>query len=433
MSEQSPSDDTSTIKFGIGQPVRRFEDSRLVTGRGRYQDDVTLPRQAHAVFLRSPHAHARILSIDTQAAAAAPGVLAVYTGKDYAADGLGMPKAMMPRKKADGSPMFAPQRPALVIDRVRYVGDPIAMVIAETLMQAKDAAELIAVGLRAPAIGDRPRPRRQARTRRAYGTRTPTISPTPVQHGNKAATDAAFARAAHVVRRRYVITRVHAQYMEPRGAIGAYDAFENRYTLYADVNYPHRVRNMLATSVFKVPESSCAGGVPRRGRRVRRKGLAVCRAPFDAVGGAKAWPAGQVDAANAPKSSSPTSMAATISATSSWRWMRRKVPGCQAAHAGQSRRLCRLRPAAPDAVWPDRHADQRLRHSCRPCGHRCRAVEYQSDRSISGRGAARGQLSDRAHHRGRRARVRDRSDRATAAELIQSAALPYRAPLGPVL
>ncbi len=254
MSQQSQSNDTSTIKFGIGQPVRRFEDNRLVTGRGRYQDDITLPRQAYSVFLRSPHAHARIRSIDTEAALAAPGVLAVYTGEDYAADGLSMPKAMMPRKKADGSPMFAPQRPALVIDRVRYVGDPVAMVIAETLMQAKDAAELISVDYEPlPSVTS---------TAEAAGTDAPrlwdenpdNISHT-VQHGNKAATDAAFARAKHVVRRRYVITRVHAQYMEPRGAIGSYDAYEDRYTLYADVNYPHRVRNMLATSVFRVPES----------------------------------------------------------------------------------------------------------------------------------------------------------------------------------
>jgi aerobic carbon-monoxide dehydrogenase large subunit len=243
------------MKFGIGQPVRRFEDTRLVTGRGRYQDDVTLPRQVYAVFLRSPHAHARILSIDTRAAATAPGVLAVYTGEDYAADGLGMPKAVMPRKKIDGSPMFAPQRPALVIDRVRYVGDPVAMVIAETLMQAKDAAELIAVDYEElpsvtstseAATPDAPR---------VWDENSDNISHT-VQHGNKAATDAAFAKAAHVVRRRYVITRVHAQYMEPRGAIGSYDAYESRYTLHADVNYPHRVRNMLATSVFKVPESA---------------------------------------------------------------------------------------------------------------------------------------------------------------------------------
>jgi carbon-monoxide dehydrogenase large subunit len=254
MSRQSDGNDTSTIKFGIGQPVRRFEDNRLVTGKGRYQDDITLPRQAYSVFVRSPHAHARILSIDTEAAMAAPGVLAVYTGEDYAADDLSMPKAMMPRKKADGSPMFAPQRPALVIDRVRYVGDPVAMVIAETLMQAKDAAELVAVDYEAlPAVTSTAEAAKTDAPR-VWDENPDNISHT-VQHGNKAATDAAFARAAHVVRQRYVITRVHAQYMEPRGAIGSYDAFEDRYTLYADVNYPHRVRNMLATSVFKVPES----------------------------------------------------------------------------------------------------------------------------------------------------------------------------------
>ncbi|MBV8088511.1 MAG: xanthine dehydrogenase family protein molybdopterin-binding subunit, partial [Alphaproteobacteria bacterium] len=133
------------IKFGVGQPVRRFEDTRLLTGKGRYQDDTNMPGQLYAVFVRSPHAHARIRSIGTAAAKAAPGVKAVYTGADYAADGLAMPKAAMPRKKADGSPMFAPQRPALVIDRARYVGDPVAMLIADTLAQAKDAAELIEV------------------------------------------------------------------------------------------------------------------------------------------------------------------------------------------------------------------------------------------------------------------------------------------------
>ena len=95
-------------KFGIGQPLRRFEDRRLLTGRGRYQDDVVLPRQAWCVFVRSPHAHARIRRIDTTAAKAALGVLAVYTGEDYKNDGLAMPKAAMPRKKADGSPAFAP-------------------------------------------------------------------------------------------------------------------------------------------------------------------------------------------------------------------------------------------------------------------------------------------------------------------------------------
>jgi carbon-monoxide dehydrogenase large subunit len=234
--------------------VRRFEDLRLLTGRGRYQDDLTLPRQAYAIFVRSPHAHARIRSINTQAALAAPGVVAVYTGADCEADGLAMPKAMMPRKKADGSPMFAPQRPALVSDRARYVGDPVAMVIAETLEQAKDASELVEVDYdplpSVTSLAEAAEPG----SPRVWDENPDNISHT-FERGDSAETNAAFARAAHIVRRRYVISRVHAQYMEPRGAIGSYDKFEDRYTLYADVNYPHRVRNMLANSVFKVPES----------------------------------------------------------------------------------------------------------------------------------------------------------------------------------
>jgi carbon-monoxide dehydrogenase large subunit len=244
----------ATMKFGIGQPVRRFEDVRLLTGKGRFQDDQSLARQAYAVFVHSPHAHAAIRSISSEAASRAPGVIAIFTGADYAADGLGMPKAAMPRKKRDGSPMFAPQRPALVVDRVRYVGDPVALVIAHTLDEAKDAAELVEVDyaplpsvteVAAAAAPGAPR---------VWDENPDNISHT-LERGDRQATDEAFARAAHVVRRRYVITRVHAQYMEPRGSIGTYDAGDDRYTLYADVNYPHRVRNMLANQVFKVPES----------------------------------------------------------------------------------------------------------------------------------------------------------------------------------
>ena len=245
--------DTPT-KFGIGQPVRRYEDVRLLTGRGHFQDDVVQPRQTWCVFVRSPHAHAKINGVETAAAAASPGVAAVYTGADYAADGLGTPKANMPRKKRDGSPMFAPQRPAMVVDRARYVGDAVAMVIAGTLEQAKDAAELVVVDYEAlPAV-----------TNVAHAARpgSPVVWPEngdnishTFERGDKAAVEAAFAKAKHIVRRRHVISRVHAQYMEPRGSLGVYDKFEDRYTLYADVNYPHRVRNMLAAQIFKVPES----------------------------------------------------------------------------------------------------------------------------------------------------------------------------------
>ena len=241
-------------KFGMGQPVRRYEDQRLLTGRGHYQDDVVQPRQTWCVFLRSPHAHAKINGIDTAAAQRAPGVIAIYTGQDYANDGLGMPRANMPRKKRDGSPMFAPQRPALVIDRVRYVGDPVAMVIAETLEQAKDAAELVMVDYETLPSTTNLAHAAEPGSPRVWDENPDNISHT-FERGDKAATEAAFARARHIVRRRHVITRVHAQYMEPRGALGVYDKFEDRYTLYADVNYPHRVRNMLAAQVFKVPES----------------------------------------------------------------------------------------------------------------------------------------------------------------------------------
>ncbi len=238
-------------QFGIGQSVKRFEDPRLVRGEGRFHNDVNLPGQAHVVIVRSLHAHARILSIDTATAAAAPGVLAVFTGADLARDGLGTMKMTLKRKRPDGSPMFAPAHRGLTQDRVRYVGDPIGLVVAGTLAEAEDAAELVrveydplpSVTATAEALDGPP----------VWDECADNVS-NVFEAGDKAATEAAFARAAHVVRRRYVITRVHAQYMEPRGALGAYDPGEDRYTLHADVQYPHRVRNALASNIFQVPE-----------------------------------------------------------------------------------------------------------------------------------------------------------------------------------
>jgi carbon-monoxide dehydrogenase large subunit len=241
-------------KYGIGQPVLRFEDPKLLRGQGRYINDCNLPGQAHAVFVRSPHAHATIKSINVEAAKAAPGVLAAYTGHDVKADGLGMPKANMPRKRPDGKPMYAPQRPPLVTDRVRYVGDPVVMVIAETLAEAKDAAELVEIDyepLRSVTLTeDTVKPGAPA----VWDDCPDNIS-NHVERGKKADTEEALNTAARVIKRRYVITRVHAQYMEPRGTLGYYDQGEDRLILYADVQYPHRVRNMLAQNVFKVPES----------------------------------------------------------------------------------------------------------------------------------------------------------------------------------
>jgi carbon-monoxide dehydrogenase large subunit len=240
-------------QFGIGQPIKRFEDQRLLRGEGRFHNDVNLPGQTHAVLVRSTHAHARIRSIDTAAALASPGVVAVFTGADLARDNLGTMQMTLKRKRPDGSPMFASPHRGLTADRVRYVGDPVAMVIAETLAQAEDAAErlridyepLPSVTSTAEAIGGPA----------VWDECADNVS-NLFESGDKATTDAAFAKAHRVVRRRYVITRVHAQYMEPRGALGVWDPGEERYTLYADVQYPHRVRTALASNIFKVPEHS---------------------------------------------------------------------------------------------------------------------------------------------------------------------------------
>ncbi len=241
-------------EYGIGQSVSRFEDPRLLRGAGRYVNDVSLPRQAHAYLLRSPHAHAEIVRIDTEAAKSAPGVLGVFTEADIAADGLGTTQVRLPRKRPDGSPLFFRPHPGLARGRVRYVGDPVALVVAETLAQAKDAAELIAVDYEAlPSVTD------VAEAVKPGSPRVWEENPDNVSHvwetGNKAAAEAAFADAAHVVAGRYVISRVHAQYMEPRGTVGVYDPHDERFTLYADVQYAHRVRDMLATNIFKIPES----------------------------------------------------------------------------------------------------------------------------------------------------------------------------------
>jgi len=236
-------------QFGIGQAIKRFEDVRLVRGQGRFHDDVSLAGQAYTVIVRSIHAHARIGRVDAAPALRSPGVLAVFTGADTAE--LGTMRMTLKRKRPDGSPMFAPPHHGLTRDRVRYVGDPVAMVVAETLAQAEDAAErlvidyepLPAVTSTADAIGGP-----------AVWDECPDNVSNVYEAGDRAATDAAFAAAARTVRRRYVISRVHAQYMETRGALGVWDPGEERYTLYADVQYPHRVRTALATNILKVPE-----------------------------------------------------------------------------------------------------------------------------------------------------------------------------------
>jgi carbon-monoxide dehydrogenase large subunit len=233
--------------------VSRFEDPRLIRGGGRYTDDIKLPGMAHAVVLRSPYAHAKIKAIDTKAAKAAPGVLAVLTAADVKAAGYGDLPVPGGLKRRDGSPMYKPCYPILAEDCVRWVGDYVAFVVAETPVQAQDAAELIQVDYEElPAVtatAEAPKPGAP----RVWDDCPDNICFVELI-GDKAAVEAAFSRASHIVRHRFVINRVTAATMEPRGAVGAYNTTDGRYTIYTPMQRPHPTRTELA-KVLKVPES----------------------------------------------------------------------------------------------------------------------------------------------------------------------------------
>jgi aerobic carbon-monoxide dehydrogenase large subunit len=238
-------------EFAIGQSVSRFEDPRLLRGGGRYVSDIVLPGMAFGHVLRSPHAHARIRSIDTSRAKAAPGVLAVLTGADWQASGWGDLPVPDGLKRRDGS-SFRPPYPALVTDRVRWAGDYVAFVVAETLVQAQDAAELIMVDYEAlPAVVSTAQATEGAP--RVWDECPDNIGFVQL-FGDKTATDAAFGRADHVVKHRFVINRVTAASMEPRGSIGDYNAADGRYTIYTTLQRAHSFRAELAP-ILKVPES----------------------------------------------------------------------------------------------------------------------------------------------------------------------------------
>ncbi|MDB5406187.1 MAG: carbon monoxide dehydrogenase [Rhodospirillales bacterium] len=241
-------------KFGISQPVPRVEDPRLLRGGGRYVDDVTLPGTVPGYVLRSPHAHARLGAIDTSRAAALPGVLLILTAADYAADGYGpMPRPpASPRNARNAKAVFPPRTP-LAQGKVRFVGDAVAFIVAETLAIAKDAAELIEVAYE-------PLPSVTATADAASGAAPVLFDEAPDNicfiHdlGDAAAVDAGFAKAAHVVRQRFPISRVSANTMENRACICHYDPRADFFTFQAGLQNVFNIRQDIA-EVFKQPES----------------------------------------------------------------------------------------------------------------------------------------------------------------------------------
>src|SRR5215216_900353 len=216
MNDQTPAD-LALMKFGIGQPVPRKEDPKLVRGEGRYSDDVNVDGQAYAAFLRSPYAHGLIRSVDVEAAREMPGVLAVYTGADLVAAGLGDMQAIFEFKNRDGSAMQKPPHPALPSDRVRYVGQPIAFVVAETAAQARDAAEAVALDVEELlAVTDAT----QAAAPGAPGLHDGLSSNVVLgdRFGQPDEVAAAFAAAAHVTRLELASNRIVVNRMEHRDA-----------------------------------------------------------------------------------------------------------------------------------------------------------------------------------------------------------------------
>jgi aerobic carbon-monoxide dehydrogenase large subunit len=238
----------------IGTPVRRLEDYRFLTGQGTYTDDINRPHQLHAYILRSPHANARLGAIDTKEAAAAPGVVAIFTGADMAADGIGgLPCGWLINSK-DGSPMKEPPHPVLADGRVRHVGDPVAVVIAESLAEARDAAEKIAVGYTVePAVVD------VAAALKPGAPQVWAEAPGNICYdwhlGDGAAVDAAFTKAAKIVKLDLVNNRLVPNAMEPRAAIGEFDRATGEHTLFTTSQNPHVIRLLMGAFVLHIPEA----------------------------------------------------------------------------------------------------------------------------------------------------------------------------------
>ena len=243
-------------KFGQSQPVRRVEDQRFITGKGRYADDISLPGQVYGVFLRSPHAHAKILGIDTAAAKAAPGVLAVYTIADLKAANIGDLPCTIPLKNRDGSMRADPPRPALADGMVRHVGDPVAFVVAETVAQGRDAAELIEVDYDSlPAAAD---------LATAMQPGQPQIWPEAPNNrvfdwevGNKDKVDALFANAAKTVKLTLENNRIIVASMEARVSLAAYDAVTGRFALHVPTQGVWVQKKLLA-KIFGLPDDKFA-------------------------------------------------------------------------------------------------------------------------------------------------------------------------------
>ena len=239
----------TVTKFGLAQPVRRVEDPRLLKGDGRYTDDVTLPGMAWSSVVRSPHASARIVSLDLEAARATPGVLAAYASADLVADGIGDLPCAIPITNRDGSSRADPPHPVLARDFVRHVGDPVAFIVAETQEAARDGAEAVMVEYDSlPSVCDQ-EPALEAGAPLVWPEANSNVA-FDWEIGDRAQTEAMFASAAHVTTLDVINNRIVVSSMEARAALAEYDAGTGRWTLYANTQGGWTIKNLLGSAIF---------------------------------------------------------------------------------------------------------------------------------------------------------------------------------------
>ena len=252
--------DLALMKFGVGQPVPRKEDPTLLRGEGRYTDDISLPGQAYAVMVRSKIAHGILKGIDTKAASALPGVLAILTDSDLEAAGFGPLRCGMNIPQRDGSPMKTPPRPSLAKGKVRYVGEAVACVVAETAVQAKDAAEAVELDIEDLPAVTTPADALKPGAPQLHDD-VPGNLALDFHYGDAEVVKKAFAEAAHVTRLEIVSNRIIVNAMEPRSAIGSYDPKSERWTLNVGCQGVIGLRGGLAKDVLKVPPDKVADKV----------------------------------------------------------------------------------------------------------------------------------------------------------------------------
>jgi aerobic carbon-monoxide dehydrogenase large subunit len=238
----------ATQKFGVGQPVRRKEDDTLVRGKGTYTDDINVPGQAYTWIVRSSHAHGVIRGIETEAARGMPGVLGIWTGADLAKVGYGVFTTGVPLKSRDGSPVHQTNRPPLVTDKVRFVGDPVAFVVAETLAQARDAAEAVVLDIDPlPAVTDAEEATKPGAPQ--LYDHIPNNVALDFHSGDTAAVNTAFAKAAHIAKLDIANTRLAVVPMEPRAGIAVYDKKAEHFTIHAPTQGVAGNRTTLAKNL----------------------------------------------------------------------------------------------------------------------------------------------------------------------------------------